>query len=49
MDGKNQNLFGETVLSHNIEMPDKMFFKLLFRKKHAQRRITKQEKQQPTA
>ena len=38
------------ILPRNIEMPDDVFYKLLFRgKNYAKHRITRQEKQQLTA
>lgn len=42
--------FLATILPRNIEMPDNVFYKLLFRgRNYAKHRITRQEKQQPTA
>ena len=44
------NFFLATVLPCNIGMPDNVFYKLLFRSRnYAKHRITRQEKQQPTA
>ena len=44
------NFFLATVLPSNIGMPDNVFYKLLFRSRnYAKHRITRQEKQQPTA
>jgi hypothetical protein len=43
-------IFLATVLPRNIGMPDTVFYKLLFRSRnYAQHRITRREKQQPTA
>ena len=45
-----QLCFMAKILPRNIEMPDDVFYKLLFRgKNYAKHRITRQEKQQPTA
>jgi len=48
--GESPNFFMATVLPHKIGMPDNIFCKLLFRNRnYAQGKITRQEKQQPSA